>query len=356
MISRSSTLGYRGKSVDAKQVSAELGVRYVVEGSVRRSGQRVRVGAQLVDAPTGHQLWSQRFDREVEDVFEIQEEIADAIAGQVGAELRASEGARAARREGQRLDAWELSARGWSLMGSLNPAAYAQARELCARAVELDPGFAKAWAGMSLAYAMEAATSKTPAESLARALETAERARDADPRSPLAHSMLGWAHGLSGDKRRWLAEQERAVELAPSSANGYDQLGVALWVNGRPLEAVEAARKAVRLSPNDPLIYLLLTNGAMSLFAAGQYEEAAEWAERSLLERTDDPRAHMWLTASYGQLGRVDAAARALEGLLGLDPAVVPPTQNVFDALTPPDYRRRFREGLRKAGWKGETR
>ena len=357
VISRSSTLEYRGKSVDVQRISAKLGVRYVVEGTVRKAGRRIRISAQLIDATTGHQLWSQRLDRELEDLFELQDEIVDAIAGELGGEIRASEGTRASRLDARQLDAWELTARGWSVMTKPTPGNFEQARELFNRAVELDPTLSRAWVGLSRAYSQGAWFSERLEESIARAVEAAERAVEIDPRSGLAHCALGIAMGFRGEPERHLAELERAIELSPSDALIHGQHCYALAYRGRPDEGIEAGKRAIRLSPNDPEVNGFLMGIARACYAAGRDEEAADWAERARLERSDSAFTHAWLAAIYARLGRVEAARQALERWRQLNPNPEPflrTSAKIHEADGASQVFESFLEGLRKAGWEDE--
>jgi TolB-like protein len=255
VIARNSSFTYKGKPVDVKQVSRELGARYIVEGSVRRSENRVRIAAQVIDATTGHHVWAETYDRELQDIFELQDEITQVIVSSMYPELTRSEQAQAARKEAQNLDAWDCVVRGgWHVL-RVTREDNAKARSLCERAVELDPAFAKAFAVLAMTYTVEGLFGWT--DSRARSIEKANglsrRSLELDEREPLAYVALSHAFGLAGQPHQMIAALERSIELNPNHAGSYGELGLHLSYMGRPGEAIEHIDRAMRLSPKDQL-------------------------------------------------------------------------------------------------------
>jgi adenylate cyclase len=225
VIARGSSFHYRG-DVDLKQVAKELAVQYVVQGSVRRVAERIRVTAQLIDAQSGENVWNQTYDRKVADVFELQDEISATIAASLVGDLTRAEAGRAQQRGTRNLEAWSLYELGLQHIFRLTPKDNAEARALLDQAVALEPKFATAQALLSVTYSWEVqlGSGGSPQDKLALALETARRAVELDPRDPMAHTALAFALNMSGDARNGLASAQRAVDLNPSSPEGWATL------------------------------------------------------------------------------------------------------------------------------------
>jgi TolB-like protein/cytochrome c-type biogenesis protein CcmH/NrfG len=353
VIARNSSFVYRGGAVDVKQVSRELGVRYVVEGSVRRSGDRVRVSAQLIDATTGHHLWAERYDRELEDIFALQDEITEQIVGSVLPELGRSEMERASRRDPRSLDAWEAVQRAnWHIF-KYSREDNARARELLDRPLEVDPNFIDAISSLSMTHLFDFSYgwSESPARSLAESLRLAERCTAIDDTNPLGQWTLAVAHALGGDPHKAITAAKRAVQLNPSLPTAYWALGASLLFTGGSLEdAIENLEKATRLSPRDPVVReWVLTPLFAAHFAAGRYEVAADLARQSLRIRPD-PRAWRILAASSAQLGQLDEARSAFQEMLRLQPDFSWSDLRVMYANADPDFVERYHDALRQSG------
>jgi adenylate cyclase len=354
VIARNSTFTYKGKAVDVKQVSRELGVRYVVEGSVRKVGERVRVSAQLSDASTGAHVWAERYDRELRDIFTLQDEITEVIVGSVAPELERSERDRALRKEPQNLDAWDSLQRGWWHAWQLTNDDNRKARSFFQRAIELDPHSSDAFSGFAFAdwVAVAFRWSDSPAQSVAELNQTARRSVELDSSNALGHLALSGAYMLTGQLDEVIAAAERAIALNPSLSFAYATLGACLAIANRPDEALENAEKAIRLSPSGPMMFLSLWAAAVVHFSGRRYEQAAEWARRAV--RANPKWLFGWniVAASYAQLGRADEARRAREELLRLAPAFSISAMRQNLAAADPDYLDRLIDGLRKAGLK----
>jgi adenylate cyclase len=352
VIARNSSFVYKGKAVDVKRVSHELGVRYVVEGSVRKAGSRVRVTAQLIDASRGHHVWADRYDRELHDIFALQDEIIETIIASLGPALSKAEIRRAMRRPPENLDAWDCTQRGLWHIFRYTKQDVVEAQSWLRRAIELQPHSSAAFGLLAISHIFEFIYqwSASPAESGEAALREAERSVALDEEEPAALTALGFACSVTGRYERAIAMLERAIGLNPSSALACWALGGALTPAGRPEEAIPMIEKAIRLSPRDPWMHEFLFNLGGAQYLAGRYEEAAASAKRSLERKSDQPGVYRLLAAACGQLGRRDEARAALEALLRLAPDFSAATLRIF---LPPDVVERYLEGLRKAGWEG---
>jgi TolB-like protein/Tfp pilus assembly protein PilF len=360
VIARNSSFTYKGRPVDVKQVSRELGVRYVVEGSVRKAADRVRINAQLIDATTGAHVWANRYDRKLEDIFAIQDEITTAIAGAMGAELAATEEERAARRPTQDLTAYDLLmqgrwyySRGW-VEGEPQQLIQVEARSLFERAIEIDPRFAAAFAWLALTYVAEW---YVPIDSPGRALEEAERAARRslllDPELPVGHYAIGFVHQIRGELGETLAAVRQAIELDPSFAFSYRLMGFSLAEGGKPDEAIAVLEKGMRVSPRDPWLSEFIRAKSHAHFAAGRYVEAVECAKQSIAQGAPLYTAWLVLAASQAQLGEIDEAKTALrEGQARTSVTLTATELRRMFSYFDPDLLKRYIDGLRKAGLK----
>jgi adenylate cyclase len=351
VIARNSSFVYKGRTVDVKTLSAELGVRYVVEGSVRKAGNRVRVSVELVDATSGHHVWAEHYDRELRDIFALQDEITETIVASVGPALSRAEIRRAKRRAPENLDAWDCLQRALWHLFQYTKDDIAEAQAWLQRAIELQPESSAAFSVLSFSHMYEIIYrwSESPARSRAEGLRAAEKAVALDGDDPTALTALGFICSLTGDYQRATVVLERAIQLNPSSALAHWALGAALAPAGCPDCAIPVIEKAIRLSPHDPWMHEFLFNIASAHFIAERYGEAVTSARGSLQARPDQPGVYRLLAASYGYLGRTEEAKSALETLLRLMPDFAAAHLRVF---LPPDVVERYLEGLRKAGWK----
>ncbi|MBW2371230.1 MAG: adenylate/guanylate cyclase domain-containing protein, partial [Deltaproteobacteria bacterium] len=352
VIARNSSFVYKGRSVDVKQVSRELGVRYVIEGSVRKVADRVRITAQLIDATTGHHLWAERYDRTLRDVFALQDEIVDSILMALQKTLEKAERERAIRKAPQNLDAWDCVQRGWWHLLRSTREEVAKGQALFHKATELDPHFSLAFSGLALGHLYELGYqwSGSPQESLAASLRAAERAVALADDEPQAHVALGLARANAGQYEQAASASERVIELNPSAAVGYWCLGRSLSYLGRPDEGVGLIEKAIRLSPHDPVMHEFLFDLGVAHFLAERYEQAIVWERKSLRARPDQPGVYRVLAASYGHLGRVEEARAALDGMNELAPDF---SLQALRVHVPSAVVERYLEGWRKAGWTG---
>jgi TolB-like protein len=360
VIARNSSFTYKGKPVDVKQVSRELGVRYVVEGSVRKVGGRVRITAQLIDATTGGHVWAERYDRELEDIFTIQDEITTAIASAMGAKLAATEEERVAQQPAQSLTSYDLLMRGrycyWQGWLEANfDEMQAEAQSCFERAIEISPRFATAFAWLAIIHwAAWFKPVDTPAQSVAEAERAARRSVSLDSELPVAYIALSLVHEVRGEHKDAIAAARHAIELDPSFAFAYLHLGFYLAEAGEPEEAIAVLEKGMRLSPRDWLMFRFLAGQGAAHFVARRYEDAVECLKQSIgTGRSFGGHNWILLAASLAHLGRLEEAEAALhEGEKGVEwELTVAHTRRQMSFLNP-DFLERYLDGLRKAGMK----
>jgi len=322
VISRHTAFTYRNRSVSTKQIGRELGVRYVLEGSVRRSGDHVRVAAQLVDAEIDAHLWAERYDRSRAGLFELQDEIVTAIAGAIEPELLKFERDRIAALPQQSEDAYELYQRGMFHHHRQNKADNRKAQEYFRRALLKDPQSPQATAALSIALTIAAYLSwaEDPERNYAEAFELGERAVALDGRYPNAHFALALICMWTGRTERAAAELQDAIQLNPSFAAAHAVLGVVLTFLGKPGAGVESIEKGMQLSPRDPRLFIWLAGLAATQYQLGHYAEAVEIGRRSWALNRNYITGLTYVVAGLAQLGEIEAARTALADLRSLDP------------------------------------
>jgi TolB-like protein/class 3 adenylate cyclase len=315
---RNSTFAYKGKSPDIRRVAEELGAAYVVEGSVRKSGKRIRITAQLIDAGSGSHIWAERYDRDVGDIFAVQDEITQTIAATIEPELGAIESQRAKRKPTENLDAWDCYHLALSNMYRFDKDGNAEAQRLFCRAIEIDPDFAAAHARLAycMAVSMVYFEAEPTVELLDEALRIARKASLLDDQDALAHFAVGRIQLLRLEYDHAIAEFQTSVELNPNLAQAHCALGDALAYAGRLNESTSCFEEAVRLSPRDPYRWGFLMFGSLAHLFSRRHKSAAEWAEKSVRV----PNSHYWanvaLVAALGHLNRLDEARSAVAELL----------------------------------------
>lgn len=355
IIARNSSFTYRGKSVDIRQVGRELGVRYVLEGSVRRGGDRIRVTAQLIEAATGTHLWAERYDRNLTDVFAIQDEITTAVTISVGIALADIEQQRALRKPPAELDAWSAYQQGMWYLVRGDADGPRKAVELFAKAMEIDPQFAAAHARRAMmGVRSQIFFGVIPS---AREIELraawARRAVELDPDDAVTHCALCLVCYAIGEMDGALASAREAVRINANSAEAHSFLGTVLAFTGHTVEARASLEQSRRLNPRDWRRGIRVANIAASFYFEHDYESAAHVARLGLLADPEHPFLLRWLTAALGQLGRAEEAREALQRAL-----TVSPDSFAFHVshrppwFRPVDYDHML-EGLRKAGWDG---
>jgi adenylate cyclase len=356
VIARNSSFTYKNRAVDVKQIARELGVHYVLEGSVRRrAGNTIRTTAQLVDAETGNHLWAERYDRDPADIFAVQDEITESVATAIEPTVAQMEQHRAVRKPPESLGAWEAYQRGLWHMGRIGPTDNEAARRFFRRATDLDPNFASAYGQLAIAIYYAASTYQlvSIAEALDQAPRLAQKAIALDPLSAAGYVGMALAQSWQGDHEGGLTAARQALAISPNYAGAHHALGRALLFSARPQEALEAIRKAIRLDPYDPLQPLRSLSIAIAHYLLREYEAAVDAAKQVLRSYPDHPLAYRWLAAALGQVGRLDEAKEALEKAI----AIAPKSFDIYVRQRVPWHRIEDREhmleGLRKAGWEG---
>ena len=354
VIARNTTFKYKGRSVDVKQIARELDVRYLLEGSVPKAGSRVRITAQLINAVTGGHIWAERYDRELTNVFAVQDEITESVVTSIQPELDRAEVMRARQKLPGNLDAWDCVLHGRWLVLGLTKENNSEARCFFEKALELEPNYVPALSALAYSHFSDLffGWSQAPMQSIGKASELIERASRLDESDPWVQCIIGLKHFILREIDKAILHIDKAIDLNPSFALAHGYLGVALAYGGEPEAAIAEAQKAICLSPRDPELFHFLLGIGTAHFVAGRYEDAAEWAKKVIQERPDVPSGHRLLAASYGQLGKTDAAKMALEGVLRLVPGLSVDLVGKTIFFKIPEHSGRFIEGLRKAGLK----
>jgi TolB-like protein/class 3 adenylate cyclase/cytochrome c-type biogenesis protein CcmH/NrfG len=321
VISRNSAFTYKGKTFKIEDVGRELGVRYVLEGSVRRAGERVRVTAQLIDAGTGHHVWSDRYDRGLEDIFAVQSEITEQILAAVGATISDAELERIRKKPTESLTAYDAWSRGFYEFQGFRVESFAEARRWYERAIEIDPGFAAAVTGLASTYSVlyGALIDLDPAN-LDRAEELAQRAVELDPSFPLAHVTLGVLEIWRGRPEAARTRLERARELAPNDPASYGFLSLVALQSGDPLEALESFRTMLRLSPRYESAGQASMMLAQIYAQTGRPDEAEALWRRARESNPDLVLARLWLAAHLEGTGRHAEAGEVIAEALRTNP------------------------------------
>jgi adenylate cyclase len=353
VIARNSSFTYKGKVVDVKQVGREQGVRYVLEGSVQRSGDRLRITAQLIDATTGHHLFSERYDRDLKGIFAIQDDITMKILTTMRVALAEGEAARVSAKGTKNLEAYLKVMQATQLRAAMTKESMARSRKLAEEAIALDPGYAMAYSSAASALAVEVflGAYKNPKETMGLATKLAERGVTLDDSSANTHSTLSWILIMSRDFERGVAEAERAVALEPGSGLSYTTLGLSLNYAGRYEEAIPALKNAIRLMPIPSTV--CLANMGFSYRMLGRYEESIVSLKQLIQREPDSMTGHLHLAGTYVLAGKeAEARAEAAE-ILRINPNF---SLEQFAKTTPmknqTDLMERWIEPLRKAGLK----
>ena len=353
VIARNSTFAYKGKAVNIKQVGRELGVRFILEGSVRKAGGKVRITGQLIDAIHGNHLWAEKIDGDLEGIFDLQDQITERVVGTIGLKLEQAEIERAQRKPTENLDAYDYFLRGIAITEGTTREVNEEALRLFYKAIEIDPKFASAYAMASRCYTLR----KTNGWMINAVQETAETARLARRATALgrddavALSKAGYALArvvLKPDEGA--AFIERALILNPHLASAWQFSGLLKAYAGEPEVAIEHLARAMRLSPLDPSLYSMQTAMALAHFVADRYDLALQWAEKASLEGTNFLPAFRLAAASAGHLGLVDVAAKAVKRMLQIDPSSTVSNLGFHAPLRRSEDITKYADGLRKAG------
>ena len=353
VIARNSSFVYKGRSVHINEIANDLGVRYVVEGSVRRSGDQVRISAQLNDVSTGSHLWAERYDRNIADVFAVQDEITEAIVSAVEPHLYAAESFRAQHKPPGSLDAWDLVMRALSHYWRVTRQDNTVAQALLEKSIDIDPHYGKALGLLATSRIFGAHMGWAEmAGAMPLATREALAAVEADSEDAWAHHGLAYSYLFARRFDDAIAEFELALRLNPNFAFSQAFYAVTLCYAGRYEEGDIAIRRALRLSPRDPLAAIYFGLGAYIQFAARRYDEAIQLARESLRQRGDFVGAHRVLTAAAGMAGDAELAAIALQGLRQVQPNISLEWISRELPMKQAEDREHYLDGLRRAGLK----
>jgi len=356
VIARNSTYAYKGKSPDVREVARELRVRYILEGSVRRGGDRIRITGQLVDAETGNHLWAERYDRELQDIFAVQDEITQTVVGSIAPELARAERGRATIKRPDSLDAWDLYQRGaahlWDQGEHGQPRELEKALKYFSDSTALDPRFSQAYSGIAFCHFYDVLFGLTDDRegSIESGFGAARKAVKLDQRDSFAYGILAGIQILNREPEEAIRTGEIAIKHNPSHAQSLLYLGMALVVGGKASKGVQQLDAARDLSPNDTFIGPAMAWTAIGYLVQGKFKEAADWAKKSL----DIPRTQIWgniaLVSALGHLDEKNEAGRAVKVLLRRRPDFTPAFIKTNFPGTEPDSIEILIDGLRKAG------
>jgi TolB-like protein/tetratricopeptide (TPR) repeat protein len=353
VIARNSSFTYKGRAIDVKQVGRELGVRYVLEGSVRKSANHVRIAGQLIDASSGAHMWADRFDGPIENIFDLQDKVTASVVGAIAPKVEQAEIERTKRKPTENLDAYDYYLQGIASVYRATKHTYGDALRLFYKAIELDPNIASAYGMAAWCYAWRKMNGwmADPAAESQEAARLTLQAVEVGKDDPVALSMGGFALAfVVGEVEAGAVLIDHALILNPNLAAGWL---LSAWVNvwlGEPEVVIERAARAIRLSPLDPLASLAHTLIGGGHLMAGRYDEAASWAEKGLLLQANSAAAARTAAASHAFAGRLDQAHKALARLREIDPTFrVSDIRRGFP-FRRPEHIANFEEGLRRAG------
>jgi len=352
VIARNSTFTYKGKLVKIKQVAEELGVRYVLEGSVRKAGDRVRITAQLIDALNGQHLWTERYDRNLSDIFAVQDEITKNIITAMQVKLTDGEQARVAAKGTNNLDVFLKCLQANEYINRVNMESVALGKQLAEEVIALEPEYAWGYYTLGKAHLVEVwvGVSKSSKQSITRAMELFQKALVLDETCAEAHGRIGFLYSMTGQHDKGVAEAEQAVALNPNSALAHLMLGKTLIFAGRWEESIPEYKQAIRLDPIPPNIYYYSLG--LSYCYTGQYDEAILWCEKAVRREPDSLVARIMMTVVYSLSGREEEARAEGAQVLRIQPKFSLEKFEKKVTYKNPDDKERFIGALRKAGLK----
>ena len=351
VIARNSTFSYRGRAVDVREIARELGVRYILEGSVRKAGNRIRITGLLVEGETGKHLWAEKYDRNLEDVFEVQDEITANIAGALEPQLAAAENIRSLRKTELDLDAWDLVVQAMARIAEFSKTGSGEALGFLDRAIAIDPSYGRAYGQKALALTWRVLQGWEDADTvLPASIRAVEDAIRFDPDDPWAYIARFFIALIKHDGKLMLVSASKAIELNPNFALAYSFLGVAHALNGMGAAAFQYIERARKLSPKDVFRIEFDVHTGYAHFQLAEYEKAAEFVEAALAPKPDHLYPHLLLAASYAHLDRLDSARAEIAKILSLEShySLAYAAENCVYVTA--DDKARFLGGLRKAG------
>jgi TolB-like protein len=356
VIARNSTFLYKGKQVKIEEVARDLGVRHVLEGSVRRSGGRVRITAQLIDGRTGQHVWADKYDRELKDIFSVQDEVTRKVVSELAVALTATELERVARKHTENFEAYDMYLRAVRLSHAVKKETDLKAMEMCQRVIDLDRNFASGYGYLSflLSRGIRFGWSGSPLKDLEKAFELAQKGISVDDESAMSYIALASVYLMQGKHDDALAAANKGVRIVPGDSDMLVWLGFNLHWVGRGEEAVAAVKKAMELDPmyvhgRNPLY---LDTMGYACFTAGQYEESISNLKKSIESFGSGVNRNPFLIASYSMLGRMEEAKESAQQWLKANPSFTLSSWGFGRLYKRPEDRERLHEALRKAGLK----
>jgi adenylate cyclase len=350
VIARNSSFTYKGKAVDIKRAARELGVRYVLEGSVRKGGNRVRITAQLIDASTGNHIWADRYDGELTDIFELQDEITRKVVAAIEPKLLEAEAVRSRARSPEDLGAWDLVMQATSMFWRMTNSDIDAAITTLRKTAELYPEYAPAKSMLAVALLFRAIPAGAfRSQDVRDALPLAARAAELDDSDPWAHLALGWGALLARRTHTAVEEYKRALDINPNFAAAHGHLGMAYALDDQPDMAIVHLEQATRMSPHDPQTFLFNANLAIAHYVAGRYDEAVAVGRKAVQQRPSFTPSLRIYSASLAQTGQIDEARATLDQLKDLQPetSIAWIEENI---PYKPEAMAKLVAGLRKAG------
>ena len=348
VIASNTVFTYKGKDIDIKTVGQQLGVRYVLEGSVRKAGDRVRINAQLIDANTEKHLWADRYERQLKDIFTVQDDIVRTITGTMAVKVSDAERKRVRHHKTENMAAYDYVLRGRELYTKITRSSNAEARKMYQKAIELDPDYATAYVNLGWTYqtAISYGWTEFPDAALQKAHDLAQKALSIEE-SAGAHALLGTGYRYRGQLELAAEQLDKAIELNPNDSVSHGYRGSNLAYLGRTDEAIQALETALRFNPN------MTTGNLMHLglayYQKGRYDDAVRHLERSVGKYPNEVFLHIALAAAYAQAGNSEAAQREVQTVMRLHPFFQ--ADSYGRAYRNPDHRKHVYEGLRKAGF-----
>jgi adenylate cyclase len=350
VIARNSTFTYKGKPVKVQQVAEELGVRYVLEGSVRKAGDKIRITAQLVDAINGHHLWAEKYDRSIDDIFAVQDEITKKIITAMQVKLTEGEQARAFARGTDNLEAYLKCLQAYEYMHQINPESNALGKRLAEEAIALDPEYAWAYYVLGRGHMLDVwvKASKSPKESIGKAIGLVQKAIALDDTNVDAQSLLAFLYSMTRQYDKSIVQAEKALALNPNSASAHFFVGKTLYFAGRCEESIPEYKKAIRLNPIPPSNHFWSLG--LSYAYTGQYDQAIKWCEKAVRQEPNDLLARIMMTVVYSLSGRDDQARAEAAEVLRIQPKFTVKGFEKKVTYKREEDREKFLNALRKAG------
>jgi len=352
VIARNSSFAYRGTMVDVKKVSRELGVRYILEGSVRKTGVRVRVTAQLIDGIKGNHVWAEKYDGELHDIFDLQDQITQQVVSTILTQIQIHVSENAKPLERHDIGTWDLLVRGMKLAYMLTENSLTEAETLFRRAISLAPTSCDAhlWLAVVLFHQVWMGHASDNEAVISEASNAVKTAIELNDDNEYAHWISGLIQNIRGKPDMAVAELKRAIELNPNCSLAYGSLGTVLSISGEPGESIRNNEVAIRSNPKDPSIFFRYSGIAMAHFREKRYSVASQWARKSINRKPNWRIGHAVLASSLGQLNLLEEAKEAVDHFLENMPNETISSLLKVLPFKEPDDARRFEEGLRKAG------